>query len=1006
MPVEVQDALLAQAEAPQAPQEKSLAALLDCFKTFDRDGNGKIERHEFQALMRSLGAFTSKEITKLFNEADADESGAVDLREFLKWIVEERGPPGSKNCMAKAAASLGRLLKRDLQDEASFVQQVNLSQQVTAYLKEHYAEKSECEEQNALKRKQYQVKRSMEDSSRPQAGIVDDLGIGDSYDGFRLPMPVTLAGAEALVQHFLVYGQSRPLHPKYVSYLTTEFTSMYRKKHPKPVVALEIPKTGRLNIVGDTHGQLADVLHIFYQLGCPSRENKYLFNGDMVDRGKQGVEILLLIFAFFIADPEALVVNRGNHENEDLNTMDSDDGGGFSEEVQRKYGLSQYRRFVSSFKVLSLCVVVEQEIFVVHGGLTRVKSLTMEYINSLNFHDCTSPLPASASVKDQIFSDLLWSDPTEQDGKFKSERGVGIKFGPDVTIKFCTQNNFRFIIRSHELPANGKGFIAQHDGRCVTIFSASNYCGSGGNYGAVLVLRKEIYPKYEIHEHYAAPLADVARSLEGSSSNHLLVEHEKSSQEAAIGIRWEKELEKIIVAIIEKKPTLYSHIIDSSVGSCISLQDWEEMMTELVEPNAAWAEAASHWGLVCNNFVEVDKFLTRWTVSSECEGYSSFIQNAVKTVYEAILALDMDLTETFKLFDVDGDGTVDLKEARQVLGMFELGLTPSQLDRLTGQLFARCTSAHGIIKMNVQEFLGRFTVLYAAGSSQTLPAWVAETLQKIAQLIVRTPTSQLSGEQEMARAATMIQKIIRGKETRKALNLSNKTEGQKAPSVASAVRAIKHIKHIKHIKAMGLGKTGSRSTEDDIRSKMLMLFGALDVSGDGVLQVSEFVTGIEKLPGIHNIEVDGKLLTHDTLVDMAKAIDVTGNGEINYLEFTQAFEQTNEGSKDIKDTLAEDVTTVLFRHRMAIRAGCQYLDEDGNGAISAEDFIKVLQGVNAALSRPERSFTQMQIELLVDAISKPQDAHDGSTRQVVDYDTFLRSFVIVDTLDNSTIKKI
>ena len=27
--------------------------------------------------------------------------------------------------------------------------------------------------------------------------------------------------------------------------------------------------------------------------------------------------------------------------------------------------------------------------------------------------------------------------------------------------------------------------------------------------------------------------------------------------------------------------------------------------------------------------------------------------------------MDMDLTETFKLFDTDGDGTVDLKEAKQ-----------------------------------------------------------------------------------------------------------------------------------------------------------------------------------------------------------------------------------------------------------------------------------------------------------------------------------------------------
>ena len=29
------------------------------------------------------------------------------------------------------------------------------------------------------------------------------------------------------------------------------------------------------------------------------------------------------------------------------------------------------------------------------------------------------------------------------------------------------------------------------------------------------------------------------------------------------------------------------------------------------------------------------------------------------------MAMDMDLSETFKMFDTDGDGTVDLKEAKQ-----------------------------------------------------------------------------------------------------------------------------------------------------------------------------------------------------------------------------------------------------------------------------------------------------------------------------------------------------
>ena len=65
-------------------------------------------------------------------------------------------------------------------------------------------------------------------------------------------------------------------------------------------------------IVGDTHGQLQDVLNIFKMHGYPTPERPYLFNGDFVDRGSQGLEILLILFAFKIADERCIYINRGN----------------------------------------------------------------------------------------------------------------------------------------------------------------------------------------------------------------------------------------------------------------------------------------------------------------------------------------------------------------------------------------------------------------------------------------------------------------------------------------------------------------------------------------------------------------------------------------------------------------------------------------------------------------------------------------------------------------------
>ena len=46
-----------------------------------------------------------------------------------------------------------------------------------------------------------------------------------------------------------------------------------------------------LHVVGDLHGQIADLLHIIDDAGMPSLTNRYVFNGDFVDRGPDGLEV-------------------------------------------------------------------------------------------------------------------------------------------------------------------------------------------------------------------------------------------------------------------------------------------------------------------------------------------------------------------------------------------------------------------------------------------------------------------------------------------------------------------------------------------------------------------------------------------------------------------------------------------------------------------------------------------------------------------------------------------
>ena len=67
-----------------------------------------------------------------------------------------------------------------------------------------------------------------------------------------------------------------------------------------------------MTIVGDLHGQLQDLFTIFTINGLPTPKNQYFFNGDFVDRGYYGVEIVLnfRIQALYLT----VHMNRGNHE--------------------------------------------------------------------------------------------------------------------------------------------------------------------------------------------------------------------------------------------------------------------------------------------------------------------------------------------------------------------------------------------------------------------------------------------------------------------------------------------------------------------------------------------------------------------------------------------------------------------------------------------------------------------------------------------------------------------
>ena len=93
-----------------------------------------------------------------------------------------------------------------------------------------------------------------------------------------------------------------------------------------------------------------------------------------------------------------------------------------------------------------------------------------------------------------IMSDILWADPQPFKGRGPSKRGVGLSFGPDVTAQFLADNGLEMVVRSHEV--RDEGFLVEHDGKLVTIFSAPNYCAQMGNKGGIIHFTPDMKPTY------------------------------------------------------------------------------------------------------------------------------------------------------------------------------------------------------------------------------------------------------------------------------------------------------------------------------------------------------------------------------------------------------------------------------------------------------------------------------------------------------------------------------
>lgn len=233
-------------------------------------------------------------------------------------------------------------------------------------------------------------------------------------------------------------------------------------------VELKIPE--KLVIIGDIHGDMQSLFNILQGIGFESflanPDNKMIFLGDYVDRGSNSIGVLYTICCLKKKYPESVILMRGNHEAPVEFPFPSHD---LPLEVIRHYGkengkLVYYKKILRLFRLLSLAILIEGCLFMVHGGLP-----TEDIIPDFKESIATAQ---ENHISNRIMEEILWNDPREyiQDQKNweYSTRGIGKHFGINISKLWLGISRTKVIVRGHE-PC--QGFRIDHDASVITLFS-------------------------------------------------------------------------------------------------------------------------------------------------------------------------------------------------------------------------------------------------------------------------------------------------------------------------------------------------------------------------------------------------------------------------------------------------------------------------------------------------------------------------------------------------------
>ena len=265
----------------------------------------------------------------------------------------------------------------------------------------------------------------------------------------------------------------------------------YVRPGRRPVEYVEMAKTFPTNacvhMIGDLHGDLNSIFEFFKY--TPGREKTiegsatgalhrksyfkkgswelkeqfkhlyFVFHGDMVDGGSNGEAVLYFVSKIFLANPENIVLLRGNHEDLKMNEC-----GGFYAELEHKYGPldSEIKNTLENFYA-SLPVALWAEIngarrLFVHGSIDPADINLPAFFRAQKKSRDQLLYKLVKAADGEVNTNYQWAECREgYESYYNPHRGY--QYGIDYVAKYLNSIGVEAIVNGHNHSVAYGGFM-------------------------------------------------------------------------------------------------------------------------------------------------------------------------------------------------------------------------------------------------------------------------------------------------------------------------------------------------------------------------------------------------------------------------------------------------------------------------------------------------------------------------------------------------------------------